>query len=183
MRAVIDEINHLFLTKGARQYGDESVSQLAHALQCATLAEQHGASPALIAAALLHDIGHLLDGGDENLARQGIDARHETIGEEFLSAHFGEAVSRPVAMHVDAKRYLCAVDDGYWDTLSPASKRSLELQGGIFSADQAAAFGDQPYAQDAANLRRWDDLAKDPAKETLGTDHFAQFLYAAHRDA
>jgi phosphonate degradation associated HDIG domain protein len=183
MGSIVDDIRHLYMTKGARQYGDEAVSQLAHALQCATLAKRAGASPALIAAALLHDIGHLIDGGDEESARAGIDARHERRGGDFLAAHFVEAVSAPVRLHVDAKRYLCAVDPGYRDDLSPASKRSLELQGGVFLPAAALSFAGQPFAEDAARLRRWDDLAKDTRAATAGLDRFRPYLEAALRGA
>lgn len=178
MSQAIDEIFHLFLTRGARQYGDEAVSQLAHALQTATWAERSEAPPPLVAAALLHDIGHLLDGGDEELARQGIDARHEGIGHGYLAAHFIDAVSEPVRMHVDAKRYLCAVEPDYHATLSPASRHSLRLQGGVFDSRKAEAFAALPFAQASAALRKWDDLAKDPRAETPGLDHFRPHLKA-----
>lgn len=79
-------------------------------------------------------------------------------------------------MHVDAKRYLCHVDAGYWATLSPASQRSLVVQGGPFSADEAAAFLMQPFAGDAVALRRWDDEAKDPAATPPGLAHYRAVL-------
>lgn len=181
MSRIVDDIVALLTTKGARQYGGEPVSQLAHALQCATLAEASGAPSPLIAAALLHDVGHLLDDGDEGLARDGLDARHEAIGYSYLSTLFVDAVSLPVALHVDAKRYLCAIDDSYWATLSPASQHSLELQGGIFDIDAAVAFERQGHAEDAAALRRWDDLAKDSRAETPGPTHFRPHLEASLR--
>ena len=174
----VDRIVDILLRLGARRYGDERVSQLAHALQCATLAERDGASSNLIAASLLHDIGHLVEGGDEGLAREGIDARHEDLGQAYLSQWFDDSVTGPVKLHVDAKRFLCRHDPGYYDDLSPASKRSLELQGGIFSEDEATAFLARPYAAEAANLRRWDDLAKDPKAETPGLEHFRPCLEA-----
>lgn len=183
MSGIVDEIFDLFMVKGARQYGDEAVSQLAHALQCATLAARTGAPSPLVAAALLHDVGHLLDGDDADLVRQGVDARHEVLGHDYLSTHFVDAVAEPVRLHVDAKRYLCAVDGGYWASLSSASKRSLDLQGGIFAADAAAEFAGRPYAEDAAALRRWDDLAKDVRAETPGLSHFRPHLETALRVA
>ncbi|MEL6129341.1 MAG: phosphohydrolase, partial [Cyanobacteria bacterium J06628_4] len=92
---------------------------------------------------------------------------------------FPEAVTTPIRLHVAAKRYLCAVDDSYWDSLSPASKLSLELQGGIFSPPMAAAFIQQPNARDAVKLRRWDDLAKITNLVTPDLDHFQPILEAA----
>jgi phosphonate degradation associated HDIG domain protein len=174
----MDDLLTLLHQAGVRQYGQERVSQLAHALQCAALAEQAEASPALIIACLLHDIGHLVDGGDAELARQGIDAHHEARGAHVLKRYFGPAVTDPVRLHVDAKRYLCAVDDGYYATLSPASVRSLAVQGGVLTPEQAAAFLRQPYAEDAVALRRWDEQAKDPQARPPDLEHFEPYMRA-----
>ena len=138
--SAVDRIVDILETSGAAQYGDEAVSQLQHALQCAHLAERSGAPAPLAVAALLHDIGHLLHKLGEDAAARGIDARHEALGRKFLARWFGEDVTAPVGMHVDAKRWLCATDPAYFDTLSPASVRSLELQGGPFTKAEAAAF-------------------------------------------
>lgn len=162
--------------RGQVQYGDEAVSQLAHALQCATLAEQQGSSPALISACLLHDIGHLLHDLGDDVAQRGIDDRHEYRAIPVLRKLFPDAVTEPIRMHVEAKRYLCAVDERYWPGLSAASKHSLELQGGTFSPAAAAAFMERPHAQDAVQLRQWDDLAKVVDAITPGLDHFAFYL-------
>lgn len=172
----MEELCALLLQAGARRYGEECVSQLEHALQCAYLAEQEGASSALIIACLLHDIGHLVDGGDEGSARRGIDARHEERGATFLSRWFGQAVTEPIRLHVAAKRYLCATAAGYLATLSPASVRSLDVQGGTFSAAQAAAFMQQPYAREVVALRRWDERAKDPHADTPALSHFVPYM-------
>ncbi len=174
----MEEIVELLQQAEKRQYGGERVSQLAHALQCAHLAEQAGASSSLIVACLFHDIGHLVDGGDAGVARRGIDARHEVRGAHFLSGWFGEEVTLPVRLHVDAKRYLCATQPGYFDALSPVSVRSLEVQGGVLSAAQATAFIGQPYADEAVTLRRWDEQAKDPDAQTPELPHFVPYLEA-----
>lgn len=162
MALQIDEITELFQTGGAAQYGGEAVTQLQHALQCAQLAELAGASPELIAAALLHDLGHLLSGQTHELSLR-VDDVHQYIAIPFLRGVFPDAVLEPIRLHVDAKRYLCTVDASYWAHLSPASRRTLELQGGPFSAAQAQDFIAQAFATDAVALRRWDDLAKNPA--------------------
>ncbi|WP_420347974.1 phosphonate degradation HD-domain oxygenase [Pelagibius sp.] len=151
---------------GRSRYGGEAVSQLEHALQCATLARAAGAQEPLIAAALLHDIGHLVNPRDEGAAAEGIDAAHETVGATYLSRWFGPAVTAPVAQHVAAKRYLCQAEPGYFDRLSPESVRSLALQGGPFTAEEAQAFLARPHAEAAVALRRWDEAAKDPTMET-----------------
>ena len=107
---IVEEILDLFATKGASAYHGEAVSQAEHALQAADLAEQEGSPDALVVAALLHDVGHLLDGQDEDLAIRGVDGRHEEAGGAWLSRHFGPEVIEPIRLHVAAKRYLCAVD-------------------------------------------------------------------------
>src|SRR5260370_22877879 len=130
MNGVVDRLLELLATKGVRQYGGEQVSQREHALQCAFLATREGAPADLVAAALLHDIAHLLHGKGERPAARGIDDKHEEIGAEHLLAAFGPNVAEPVRLHVPAKRYLCATDPGYFACLSPGSVRSLALQGG-----------------------------------------------------
>ena len=176
--APVNRILDTLRQRGHEQYGTEAVSQLQHALQCATLAEQAGSNPSLVVAALLHDLGHLLHDLGEDAAERGVDDRHEYRAMGLLQRLFGAAVAEPVRLHVSAKRYLCAVDKGYWQSLSPASKTSLELQGGIYSAAAAAEFIRQPYAADAVELRRWDDLAKDPEAATPELDHFLPSIRA-----
>lgn len=178
MALSIEQIVRLYRTQGAARYGMEAINQEQHALQCALLAQEAGASPELVAAALLHDLGHLLAGHlPEGAAAK--DDLHEYRCIPFLRGQFPEAVIEPIRMHVAAKRFLCAADPGYWAELSPASKRSLQLQGGIFSADEAAAFLAQPHAADAVDLRRWDDLAKSPTRITPGWSHFTGILERA----
>lgn len=172
----IDRLLDLFATRGSAQYGREAVSQAEHALQAAALAEAEGATPALVAAALLHDVGHLLAKVDT--VSRDVDDRHEEIGWGYLKSTFGPAVAEPVRLHVPAKRYLCAVEPGYFSILSPASVRSLELQGGRFKADEAATFGDLPYSSDAVRLRRWDDRAKTPGVKTKAIRDYAELLGA-----
>ncbi len=160
MKPNLTEIIKILSTKGHEQYGTEAVSQLEHALQCATLAEKNNSTPELITASLLHDFGHLIHNLGEDAAEKGIDDRHEYRALSYLKQVFSLAVTEPIRMHDNAKRYLCAVDNDYWDDLSPASKTSLELQGGIYSEEEAQKFISQPYAKDAVQLRIWDDLAK-----------------------
>lgn len=157
---VVDTIFVLFHNNGADAYLGEKVSQQEHALQAAYLAEQAGASDTMVVSALLHDIGHLLHGLPEHIADKGIDGRHEEAGEIWLKHHAGSAVTEPLRLHVAAKRYLCAVEPDYRALLSPASIKSLQLQGGPFTDEEVEAFEENPYYQDAVHLRRWDDQAK-----------------------
>lgn len=176
--ATLTSILNLYHDRGQTQYGGENVTQLEHALQCATLAEQNDKSAELITAALLHDLGHLVHHLGEDVAAQGIDDRHEYRAIPVLDDLFPKAVTTPIRLHVAAKRYLCAVDESYWASLSDASKVSLELQGGIFTPEAATAFIAQPHASDAVELRRWDDLAKVVDLETPDLAHFVPLLEA-----
>jgi phosphonate degradation associated HDIG domain protein len=176
--SVIADIFALFLTKGQGAYFGEAVTETEHALQCAHLAEQSGAGSDLIAAALLHDVGHLLHGLPEDIAAQGRDARHEEGGAAWLSRHFGPAVVDPVRLHVAAKRYLCAVEPDYLAGLSSASRLSLRLQGGPFTPDEVRRFEQEPWFRAAVAVRRWDDAAKVPGLAVPGLEHYRNHLEA-----
>ncbi len=169
----------LFRERGSSQYGGENVTQLEHALQAAFFAERHGASPNLISAALLHDVGHLLHALPEDAPTHGVDDAHEELAARWLVGRFAPAVCEPVRMHVVAKRYLCAVDETYYGFLSGPSRRSLELQGGKMSADERREFESQPFAEEAVQLRRWDDAAKVVGLKTPDLEHFRKYLAAA----
>lgn len=178
MALSLDDIARLFEARGGRRYSGEPVTQLEHALQSAQLAELAGASDALIAAALLHDLGHLINDLGETPTLRGIDDKHQFVALPFLRGLFGDDVLEPIKLHVDAKRYLCVRGDGtlsgaeYWAALSEDSKRSLELQGGVFTAVEARAFIARPFAADAVKLRRWDDLAKTAGAATPPLSHY-----------
>src|SRR3982751_2954106 len=169
----LEDIGLLFARHGGAQYSGEPVTQLEHALQTAHFAEQSDAGEALVTACLLHDLGHLLNHQGETPTLRGIDDTHQYFALPFLRGLFPDAVLDPIKLHVDAKRYLCQVDAGYYARLSEDSKRSLALQGGVFDAERAAAFLAQPGARDAVLLRQWDDLAK---QADLATPSLAHFL-------
>jgi phosphonate degradation associated HDIG domain protein len=166
------DIGQLFADKGGEQYSGEPVTQLEHALQSAALAEAEGASDEMVTAALLHDLGHLLHDLGETPTERGIDDIHQFRALPFLHGVFGPLVLDPIRLHVDAKRYLCAVRKDYFAALSDDSKRSLALQGGIFSEAQAQAFISQPGARDAVRVRLWDDAAKIAGAATPPLLHF-----------
>jgi [1-hydroxy-2-(trimethylamino)ethyl]phosphonate dioxygenase len=178
---ILSHIAFLLTEKGQKQYGLHDVTQLQHALQSAWLAEQDGADPALIAAALLHDIGHMTHSLGENPAVAGVDDRHEEIGHAFLARWFGPEVTEPVRLHVAAKRYLCAVEPDYFSRLSPDSVLSLKLQGGPMTTDEIAAFRALPQAEAAVRLRRYDEAAKVKDLQTPGPEAFITYVAACLR--
>jgi len=155
----INQIRYLFSQRGHLAYG-EGVTELQHALQTASLAAGDDAPNNLIVAALLHDIGHLLQKHGEDAAERGIDALHERIGAAWLAQGFGPAVTEPVRLHVEAKRYLAAREPDYIAGLSPASAQSLRLQGGPMSPAEAEAFEALPAFDAAVKLRRYDERGK-----------------------
>jgi [1-hydroxy-2-(trimethylamino)ethyl]phosphonate dioxygenase len=179
--ALVDEIFGVFREHGSGQYLGEPVSMTEHMLQSAYAAERDGMPPRLVAAALLHDYGHLIHDLPEDAAEHGVDTRHEEVAHAFLSEHFGPEIAEPIRMHVAAKRYLCAVEPSYLEQLSPASIRSLELQGGEYSPDEVAEFEASPYAEDAVRLRRYDDVGKVRGLATPDLEHYRPVLEAALR--
>jgi [1-hydroxy-2-(trimethylamino)ethyl]phosphonate dioxygenase len=165
---ILAEIQRLLEQKANGRYGLTLVNQQQHALQGAWLAEREGKGDAMIVAALLHDIGHMVHDLGESPADAGIDDRHEDLGHAWLQAHFGPEVTEPVRLHVAAKRYLCAVAA----KLSPDSVKSLALQGGPMSAEEVAGFEALPHHREAVQLRRYDEQAKVKGLETPPVAHF-----------
>jgi phosphonate degradation associated HDIG domain protein len=150
----------IYSSRGAAAYFGEVVTTLEHSLQAAYFAQQSNAADALVVAALLHDIGHLIDPAPTDFADWHRDARHEISGSSWLAQRFGPEVSEPVRLHVPAKRYLCATDSGFLAQLSPASVRTLALQGGAMSDAEITAFRLEPFHRDAVELRHFDDRGK-----------------------
>jgi phosphonate degradation associated HDIG domain protein len=174
--AIVQKIITLFNDQGDSEYGGEPVTQGEHALQAAHLALTEGAASSLVAASLLHDIGHLLHALPDDAPEQGIDDLHEELGNRFLIKYFTPAVSEPVHLHVAAKRYLCAVEPAYFALLSEPSVISLHLQGGPMTAEECKTFESNPYYQDAIQLRRYDDMAKIPNLSVQPIEFYAELL-------
>jgi phosphonate degradation associated HDIG domain protein len=174
---ILDDVRALFDEHGSKPYSDEAITQLEHALQTAALAEEHGASDSLIAAALLHDLGHMV-AAPARVDPKSTDDLHQFRALPLLRAEFPDSVTEPIRLHVDAKRYLCAIDARYLSNLSPVSVNSLRLQGGVFSTAEADRFSALPYALDGVSLRRWDDAAKVQGRTTPDLEHFLAY---AHR--
>lgn len=187
--AIIEHIEYLFYRYGSRPLEGRPLTLIDHALQCAHLAEHAGADDALVTAALLLDLGHLvaLDANETNYARTALAAigvpgsddgrREETQAGRalpLLRESFGNAVIEPILLHGDAGRYLAAVDAGYLGKLSPASRARLEAQGGPFDAGQCEAFAVLAGASRALLLRRWDDASQATGIMTPSLEHFLE---------
>lgn len=172
----VEVIAALFASEGLADYLGEDVTQAVHMLQTAALAERDGAGDALIAAALLHDVGHFTGTVSGQDLMQGTDNRHSEQGAAWLARWFGPEVTEPVRLHVDAKRYLCAAEPDYRGLLSPASVYTLGVQGGPMRGAEAAGFEASPHAADACRVRRWDDAAKDATAAVPSFDHFRPVL-------
>ena len=173
----LSEIESLFKKWGTQFYA-EHLSQTAHAVQCAVLAEESGATSELVLASLLHDIGHLIDlDNSSGVEEHDVDTEHEATGARALSPLFPPAVAAPIALHVAAKRYLCSIEPTYFDGLSDASVATLALQGGPMSDEEATRFAAMPHAVNAVSLRRWDELGKDINKDMNSLDEFRRLLH------
>lgn len=180
-----DRLLDAMARSAARRYGDERVSELAHALQCADLARAAGADDELTLACLLHDVGRFAV--DQALifdrvggGRAGGRGHHE-VGADLIARFVPERVAWLVRMHADAKRYLCSTEPGYHATLSPASQHTLTLQGGLMGPEEIARHAAHPWLADALRLRRWDDLAKVVGKETTPLAAWEPMLRAHFR--
>jgi gamma-butyrobetaine dioxygenase len=168
---LFDEVAALFDSHGRETYG-EGVSIAEHCLQTAALARAESADPALVVAALLHDIGHLIELRDDAFGYH----KHDQSGGIWLAARLPAAVSEPVRLHVAAKRYLCAIEPGYFDLLSMPSQYSLSKQGGPMTAEEAADFARQPFIDRAVRLRRWDDHGKIAGIEVPPLDSYRRAI-------
>ena len=173
MSGAVEEIEALFARHGGETYG-EGVTQLEHALQAARRAEEAGAGDELVTAAFLHDLGHLLNLQGATPTARGIDDQHQYFAIPFLRPVFPAAVVEAIRLHVDAKRALCALEPDYYEALSADSKRSLTLQGGVFSEQETQAFLAKPFAEDAMRVRRWDDAAKVAGAPTPPIGHYLE---------
>ena len=179
--SLVEEILALYAARGAGAYFGERVSMTEHGLQAAWFAREESAPEPLVLAALLHDIGHLLEEVPDDLADWTADAHHEEVGARWLARHFAPEVSEPVRLHVSAKRYLCATDPHYLRQLSSASVHTLGLQGGPMAAAEVARFEREPHYRAAVRVRRWDDQGKVAGLVTPPLESYRRMIEAAAR--
>jgi len=171
----------IFARRGDEEYLGEPVSMSQHMLQAAHFAEQAKQPDEVIVAALLHDIGHFTSEFGTYSPDDTEDRHHEDAGGDLLAPFLPPRVTECVRHHVAAKRYLCATDPEYLAVLSPASIHSLQLQGGPYTAAEAAAYAATPFALDAVAVRRWDDTGKLPGQVVPGFEHFRPVLDVCRR--
>jgi gamma-butyrobetaine dioxygenase len=177
----VDKLEALFEAIAGTSYLGEPVTIAEHMLQAAACARRDGASDALTAAALLHDVGYYADANPDNENEADARKRHDAAAARVLAPVLPEAVTEPIRLHVDAKRYLCAVEPAYRDRLSPASIHTMRLQGGVMSRADVDGFAAEPYCEDAVRLRRWDDEGKVPETDMPGFASYRAMLQALVR--
>lgn len=173
-----EELTAIFSGGISAEYLGEDVKLVEHMLQCGDLAIENGASDAMVVAALLHDIGHLLIESSVADYENAVDAHHDEVGAAWVAARFPLSVSEPVRLHVAAKQYLVATEPEYLARLSAASQKTLQMQGGVFSEAEANEFIQQPYARDGVTLRIWDDEGKIRNKPTRSLAEFKSYVEA-----
>ena len=173
---IIPFLTEIFERRGAEEYLGERVTIAEHMLQGAALAQEAEASEEVVAAALLHDVGHFTHDFPVDAADQGIDSLHEEAGARVLDGWFPPLVIACIRGHVDAKRYLCATRPDYVERLSEASVLSLKLQGGPMSPEEVAAFEENPYHRDVVQVRYIDEAAKVPGKAPPSFRDYAPLL-------
>ena len=173
---IVTAFGDLLRGEGGKDYLGEEVSVATHMLQAGGLARAAGAPDHLVAAALLHDVGHFTAAVSGSELMSGTDNHHDNAGADWLAQWFSREVTEPVRLHVAAKRYLCAVEPTYFELLSSASVYTLHLQGGPMSAAEVAEFESSPYHRDAVAVRRWDEQAKDPVGPTPAYEEFVPLL-------
>ncbi len=173
---IVAFIGDIFNRRGAESYLGEDVTMSEHMLQGAQLAEQAGAPDSMVAAALLHDIGHYTNEFPEDALAQGTDNLHEEAGATVLDAFFPPEVTDCIRWHVAAKRYLCATDPAYLSRLSAASVHTLNLQGGPMTDAEVSEFAGHPNLDAILQVRLWDDQGKVKGQETPPFEYYAPLL-------
>ena len=176
---VIKNIINLYKNYGHTYY-DANFTQEKHAFATVKEAIFNCQSEKLILACFLHDIGHLLlneSQSDSNFLQENL--RHETIAYNFLKQYYPDFITKPILLHVQAKRYLCSTRKPYYDKLSDSSKKSFHLQGGFMTDYHIKKFESNKYFNDAVKLRELEDMSKTTSHKFISFcyDDIEKLLY------
>ena len=177
-KQTVNEIMDLYEKFGDENYDGEPVSQTSHMIQCAMEAMAGGEDEELVLGSFLHDIGHLLKHVEqtEEMGSFGV-VNHEGLGAKYLKEKgFSERICAMVENHVNAKRYLVAVDETYQSKLSEASLQTLQWQGGPMHEHEIILFEQHPFFDDIIKVRLWDEKAKQPGAVLLQLSHFKTLI-------
>lgn len=178
MQTAAKAIINLFREHGEVVYG-EVMSVNSHSIQAGWLAKEKGYDQGIQVAAFLHDIGHIIplldtEAQGNRMGEFGMD-QHDLIGADYLErAGFPAVVVACAKNHVNAKRYLCYQEPGYFEQLSPASVETLRYQGGPMAPEEAAVFEQTPHFKASIAVRRLDELAKE-AEYLITEAHWQYF--------
>jgi 2-amino-1-hydroxyethylphosphonate dioxygenase (glycine-forming) len=180
-RTRINEIFYLLTHKGSGAYFAEPVTQLEHALQAAHHAKINTEDEDVILAALLHDIGHLLEPEDFTQKSETHNhlghPDHDKMGGDLLKKlGFGNNIINMVENHVQAKRYLVTTDPDYRSRLSEASKQTLLLQGGPMWPQEVEKFESEQHFDEMILIRICDEMAKEPGMPVEGLEYYREML-------
>jgi 2-amino-1-hydroxyethylphosphonate dioxygenase (glycine-forming) len=178
---LVNEIMFLYESHGNEDYIGEPVSQIEHMCQCAQLAQAAGADDDVVLAAFFHDIGHLCEFAFPEKKLLHMDdcgiIDHEKLGADYLrSIGFSEKIAKLVRSHVAAKRYLTYHFPNYYNQLSDASKKTLQFQGGVMTAEEAFAFEEDDLFDLYIAIRKWDDLAKKTQQPLPDLQQYRQMM-------
>jgi phosphonate degradation associated HDIG domain protein len=166
----------IFARRGSEEYLGEPVSMAEHMLQAAQCAEAAGQPASVVAAALLHDIGHFTSEFGTYSPDDVLDKHHEDAGADVLAPFFPPLLTDCVRHHVAAKRYLCATRPDYLKRLSAASVHTLMLQGGLMGRGEVQAFERNPHCRDIVKVRIYDDTGKSAGAPTKSFADYAPLL-------
>ena len=157
---IVDNILNMYKEKGHQKY-DSHITHLEHALQTTEFAIINKEKEEFQLACFLHDIGHLiLDEHNTNKSFLDKDLKHETIAFQYLSKYFSDNITLPIMYHVLAKRYLCSINNTYYENLSDASKKSFIIQGGKLDNDILNTLTNNNKFLDAVKMRKYEDQSK-----------------------
>jgi predicted HD phosphohydrolase len=165
----VDKLKALFGAHGDILCGDGEVTYLSHALQASAWAETVMEPPAVIMAALCHDVGHMLAlAGQQSEDTEYLGGhRAGVVGAQWLEDELwlGKAVTDPVRLHLSAMRYQAFKLPRYLsDQLGPSDRAAVESEDGAMTADEARRFEAHPWHKEALRVVAYHLAANKPGE-------------------